>query len=209
MICTLDSKYSVVCPICFSLCLMHSLTKIHCLLSFTSLILRVSQLLYDSPFLPPHPWQAFCQVGDLIRKMVTDLASLLSDWVSTREPGIWNGRRLAKALWYWIRIRGLTMNSWLYLYKRHSSCPLGPAWQIPALQLPQPRISSLSAQRDCRSLLGFHAATLQSGNSPQAESQGRHEAPLLCFPVLRDWLQAFVVYSALCCLFSNVCKHLP
>ena len=88
---------------------------------------------------------------------------------------------------------------WWYLYELHSSCLLGALpWR---LQLPPPLISSSLAQRDCRSLLGFQIATLQSGNFPQAESQDVMR--LTSYVSLPSGIDCRLALLTLCCVAAS------
>lgn len=78
------------------------------------------------------------------------------------------------------------MNSSLYLYNLHRSCLSGAYLADCSTSAAPTSDLFLLGSEDCRSLLGFHVATLQSGKFPQAESQDRHEAHLLCFSAFRD-----------------------
>lgn len=160
-------------------------------------------------FCPPHHWQASPQVGDLTMKMMTCLVILLSGRVSKREPEIWNRRRVGKASWYWIRMKGTTVNSWWYLYECTAPASPGPALQIPALQRPHPGSSDPWARSTALPAWIPGRAAVRTFPQAQARGQGRHGARRFCFPAVRDWWPAFVASSALCCLFPNVWKHSP
>lgn len=99
-------------------------------------------LLHVPPFADLTTGSFFPQVGDLTIILVTYLTSLLSDCFSEKEPEIWNRRRRGKALWYWLRFRGITMNSWLYLYKLQGSCLSGACPADSSTSAAQLQISS-------------------------------------------------------------------